>query len=206
MTLTSHLPGGLRGRLLALGIALCGALLLWAGAVAPVLDWYDSRQDELSRQQAISLRMAALVRTLPALQAAADSTAARSAARRVVLLEGATDAVAAAGLQQRLEEMAGHAELRIGSAEVMPAETIGGFHAIAVRATVTAPWPALIRLLHAIAAADTPMLTENLQIRSLPHNVQETTLPIDVTFTVIGYRAGGPPGSATAAFSKEAGP
>jgi hypothetical protein len=198
MTALHALPGGPRGRLLALGLALLMVLVLWAGAVAPVLGWYDSRQDDLRRQQAIGRRMAALVQTLPALRAEADAAAARGAARHEALLDGATDSVAAAALQQRLDEMAGQAGLRIGSAEVMPSEAAGAFRAIAVRATVTAPWPALVRLLRAIAAADTPLLVDDLQARGPPRNSRDSDPPIDVTFTVIGYRAGGPPGAGEA--------
>ena len=195
MTATSALPTGARGRILALGLALLAALAVWLGVVAPVLDWYESRQETLHRQQAIGRRMAALVQTLPRLQADADAAAARGAARREALLDGATDAVAAAGLQQRLDEMAGRAGLRIGSAEVMPPEPAGAFHAIALRLSISAPWPALVGLLQAIAAAETPLLVENLQIRSLVQNPNDSNSPIEVTFSVIGYRAGSAPGA-----------
>ena len=143
--------------------------------------------------------MAALVQTLPALQATADAAGARGAGRREALLDGATDAVAAATLQQLLDGMASRAGLRIVSAEVMPPEPAGLYRAIAVRLSVTAPWPALVALLQAIATADVPMLVDNLQLRGLVHNTTDSEWPIDVTFSVIGYRSGRAPDGGEAA-------
>ncbi len=187
------LSSGVRGRLLALALALLAALLLWIGIAAPLLGWFGERQETLRRQQAIGRRMAALVQTLPALQAAADAAGARGAGRREALLDGGSDAVAAAALQQQLDEMASRAGLRIVSVEVMPPEAAGAYRAIAVRLSVIAPWPALVTLLQAIATAEVPMLVDNLQLRTLPRNAVDTDAPIDVTFSVIGYRGGRAP-------------
>ena len=180
---------GVRGRLLALALALLAVLLLWIGLAAPLCDWFADRQETLRRQQALARRMAALVETLPALQAAADAAGARGAGRGGALLDGGSDAVAAARLQQMLDGMAGGAGLRITSAEVMPAEPAGPYRAIAVRLAVTAPWPALVALLQAIAGAEVPMRVDNLQMRSLPHAAADTDWPIDAAFSVIGYRS-----------------
>lgn len=187
------LAAGVRGRVLALALVLLAVLLLWIGVAAPLLDWFGERAETLQRQQAIGRRMAALVETLPALQAAADAAGARGAGRREALLDGTSDAVAAATLQQLLDEMAKNAGLRIVSVEVMPPEPAGRYRAIAVRLNVAAPWPSLIALLQAIATADVPMLVDNLQMRSLVHNKSDSDWPIDVTFSVIGYRGGHPP-------------
>lgn len=187
---SAALPAGVRGRVLALALALLAGALLWIGLAAPLLDWFGDRQEALRRQQAIGRRMAALVQTLPALHAAADAAAARGTARREALLDGATDAVAAATLQQLLDEMAGRAGLRIASAEVIPPEQAGHYRAIAVRLSVTAPWPALVALLQAIAAAEVPMLVDNLQLRSPPHSPNDPEWPIDASFSVTGLRSG----------------
>ena len=85
------LPTGRRGRTLALALALLAGSVLWTGVAAPLLGWYADRQESLRRQLAIGHRMAALVQTLPALQAAAEAAAARGACRREALLDGATD-------------------------------------------------------------------------------------------------------------------
>ena len=190
MTALPALSTGVRGRLLALALALLAVLLLWIGVAAPLLGWFDAREETLRRQQAIGRRMAALVQTLPALQAAAAAASARGAGRREALLDGGSDAVAAATLQQLLDEMAKRADLRIVSVEVLPPEQAGQYRAIAVRLNVSAPWPALVALLRAIATADVPMLVDNLQMRSMVRNTADTEWPIDVTFNVIGYRSG----------------
>jgi hypothetical protein len=188
-----------RGRVLALALALLAALLLWLGLAAPLLGWFDERAETLRRQQAIGRRMAALVQTLPALQAAAEAAGARGGGRREALLDGGSDAVAAATLQQLLDEMAKRANLRIVSVEVLPPEQSGQYRAIAVRLNVSAPWPALVALLQAIATADVPMLVENLQMRGMVRNTADTEWPIDVTFSVVGYRNGHAPDGGEAA-------
>ena len=95
--------------------------------------------------------------------------------------------------------MAGRAGLRIGSVEVMPPEAVGVYRRIGVQVTVTAPWPALVGLLQAIAAADTPMLADNLQLRGQPRGPQDTESLIDASLNVIGYRSGKAPGDDTSA-------
>ncbi|CAH2601843.1 protein of unknown function [Rhodovastum atsumiense] len=192
MTTPLVLPTGPRGRVLSLALALLTLVLLWAGAVAPLCDWYGDRQETLRRQQAIARRMAALVQGLPALQAAAEAARADAVARRESLLDGTTDAVAAATLQQRLDDMAGQTGLRIVSAEVMPPETAGPHRAITLRVTITATMPGLAQLLQAIALADTPLRVDNLQMRGPPLSTRDAEWPIDVTFSVTGYRAGRP--------------
>jgi len=174
------LPSGPKGQSLALGLTLVLAALVWLGAVAPALDWFADRQETLRRQRALAYRMSELVRTLPALRAA---VAAQGGQQPGALL------LAAAALQQRLDELATASGVRIGSEEILPAQAEGDFRAIAVRVTLAAPWRSVVALLQAMAKADVPMMPDDMQLRGPPRNAADASLPIDARFTVTAYRA-----------------
>jgi general secretion pathway protein M len=189
------LPGGPRGQLLALAMALLAAVVVWLGAIAPLWGWYDDRAELLRRQRAIAHRMASLVETLPALRrqvATVDSVATGGGANNdtsAVLLTGANDPVAAASLQQSIEELATRAGVRVGSEEILPGQTEGDLRAIAVRLTLTAPFHSLVGLLLALSRSETPMVVDDLLLRGPPGRPGDEDLPIDVSMTVTSYRA-----------------
>jgi general secretion pathway protein M len=190
------LPTGPRGQMLALGMALLAAVVVWLGAIAPLRGWYDDRAELLRRQRAIAHRMASLVETLPALRrqvttvdSAAISSGGASNDTSAVLLTGANDPVAAASLQQRIEELAMRAGVRVGSEEILPAQTEGDLRAIAVRLTLTAPYHSLVGLLLALSRSETPMVVDDLLLRGPSGRPGDDDLPIDVSMTVTSYRA-----------------
>lgn len=181
---------GRKGQALALALTLLLAAIAWLGVVAPLANWYADRAERLRRQMALAHRMAALVETLPALRDAAGR-AAESGHQPGALLAGATDPLAAALLQQKLDAMATAAGVRIGSEEILPAQAAGEFRAIAVRVTLTAPWRAVVALLEAMATADVPMMADELQLRGPPRGAKDPELPIEANLTVVAYRAAG---------------
>lgn len=188
------LPSGPRGQMLALSMALVAVVVVWLGAIAPLWGWYDDRAELLRRQRAIAHRMASLVETLPALQreVARVDIAATGGANNdtsAVLLTGANDPVAAASLQQSIEELATRAGVRVGSEEILPAQTEGDLRAIAVRLTLTAPFHALVGLLLALSQSETPMVVDDLLLRGPAGKPGDDDLPIDVSMTVTSYRA-----------------
>lgn len=190
MSLAASAPSGLAGRALALVLTASVLLVAWAGIVAPVLDWYADRTETLRRQDALAQRMAALVDRLPALQQAAEGTGQAAGPAPETLLPGATDSLAAASLQQRLDELAAAAGARIGSEEILPARPAGDFRAIAVRVTLTAPWKSVIGLLQAMGNAEMPMMADDMQLRGpiAAASARDPDQPIDATFTVSAYR------------------
>jgi general secretion pathway protein M len=169
-------------------MTLLVVVFAWLSMVAPLLDWYADRDETLRRQRAIADRMAGMVETLPALRSAA-AEAAHSGQQPGVLLTGGTDPLAAAALQQKLDELATAAGVRIGSEEILPAQPAGDFRAIAVRVTLAAPWRAIVALLEAMAKADVPMMADEMQLRGPPRNSKDTDLPVDASFTVTAYRS-----------------
>jgi general secretion pathway protein M len=189
------LPTGTRGQMLALGLALLGVAIIWIGAIAPVWGWYDDRAELLRRQNAIAHRMASLVESLPALRRqvatiAGDATASSGVNNdTAVLLTGTSDPVAAASLQQRIEDLATQAGVRVGSEEILPSTAEGDLRAIAVRLTLTAPFRSLVAMFLALSRSETPMVVDELLLRGPPARPGENDLPVDVSLTVTSYRS-----------------
>src|ERR1700722_8306004 len=105
MSAATGLPTGQRGRALALALLMALLLILWLALVSPLLGFYSDRADTLSDQQQKGAHMALLAEQVPALKPRAES-AAHAGPPPSLVLEGPSDAVAAATLQNRVQDMA----------------------------------------------------------------------------------------------------
>lgn len=187
----ASLPQGQRGRALALAVTGLALVLLWLGVAQPLLDAYVAQAQALLQRQALAGRMADLAASLPQLRAAV--TALRSQPAPVAaVVEGATDAIAAAALQGTLEAMAVRAGAKLTSAEALPAEPAGSYRRLALRVTVDATWPVLIRLLQSVEQATPRMFIDDLQLHATPTASSVRELPLDISFTLLAFRAADP--------------
>ncbi len=186
--MAASLPDGRRGRVLAMALGLVLVASVWAAVVAPLAAWHANQAQWLAQRQALERRMAALAETLPSLQARAAARTAKGPAPSAVL-QGETDAVAGAALQQLVQQMATGAGTSLSSIEVRPAEPVGGYRRIGLHVALGAPWPALVHLLQSIEAATPPMLVDDLRLHGPP--LGNAALPMDTSFTVLAFRAGG---------------
>jgi general secretion pathway protein M len=187
MTMDLSLPTGRRGRLLALSITVAVPFMLWLLVAAPLADWYANRAETLAQRQRIAARMSGLVATLPELRrhAAAGAPQPQVAAT----LDGATDAIAAATLQQLVQDMAQRVGASLSSAETLPSAQVGQVRRIALRVTTRAPWPVLVQLLASVERATPRMLVDDLAIQGERVAAQGSVQPLDATLTVIAFRA-----------------
>ncbi len=181
------LPTGRRGQVLAVAIAVVALMVLWFGIMLPLADWHTARNEAIERQRALAARMEALAASLPALRQRAASLAAGPAPQ--ALLEGASDAVAGAALQEQVQAMAVEAGSPLTSAEALPAEPAGAYRRISLRVALSAPYPVLVHLLGAIADATPRMLVDDLQVQAPPLGLRSAVLPMDATLTVLAFRA-----------------
>jgi len=181
------LPTGRRGQVLAVAIATVALLALWFGVAMPLVGWHAARGEAIERQRALAVRMEALAASLPALRQRAASLAAGPAPQ--ALLEGASDAVAGAALQEQVQAMAVEAGSPLTSAEALPAEPAGAYRRISLRVALSAPYPVLVHLLAAIADATPRMLVDDLQVQAPPLGLRSAVLPRDATLTVLAFRA-----------------
>jgi len=183
----TSLPTGRNGRMLAAGLALLALLAFWLAFVAPVLEWYGSRADQLAELRARAARETALITTLPALKAAA-AQAAQTPTRAV--LNGNTDAIAGAALQEQVQSMATASNAQLTSIETLPVEQVGAYRRIGVRVELSALLPVIVSLMKAIEEAEPSMLVDDLHLTATPVGPLNQALPLDASFTVYAFRVG----------------
>lgn len=181
------LPEGLRGRILAVAILLTIVTAIWLGIAVPMTDWYADRAETIDRQVTLSRRMAQIAADLPSLRAQVATT---QAAAPVSVLDGTTDAVAGAALQQRLQQIASGLGATLASTELLSGDPAGTYRRIGIRIAVTSTWPVIVRLLEAIAG-DTPrLLVNDLQIQAMRASLTDADPTLNVTMVVFGFRSG----------------
>ena len=187
------LPTGFVGRCLALA-SLLGLLGLgYLAVVAPVFDLYAEREAELAQRRMLEPRLRAAGEETPALRARLAELQATMQNRKIAL-DGGSDAIAAANLQSRVEELANAAGVAIGSTEGLAPESRGPFRRIGLRLAVAGEYESLLRLLGAIESTSPPLVVGELQIRSgLRLAGAANGSRIDAGFEVYGFRSGETP-------------
>ncbi len=186
--MTLDLPTGPRGRVLALGFAVVAMLLVWFGVVGPILGWYADRAETLTQRRMLAQRMTELAATLPELEHQAGSF--RASAAPDALLPGETDAVAAATLQERMQDMASTAGTTLSSVEMLPPKQMGQFRRVGLRVAVQADMVNVVHLLQAIEAARPRMLVDELDLQRHLLLARPTAPDVDAKFIVYAFRAG----------------
>jgi general secretion pathway protein M len=183
--MTAGLPTGRPGTALALGL-LGGVLLTaWFGIGAPLLVWHADRAAELTERRALARRLEALAEAAPAPPRAPGLDTAAA-----LLLEGGTDAVAGAALQGLVRDMATRAGATLSSVETLPAATVGGYHRIGLRLSLSASWPVLVRLLEAVEQARPRAVVDDLEVQAAQMLTGAEEALLTAGFTVHAFRAG----------------
>ncbi len=161
-TLTTGLPTGRRGQMVALGVTLIAILALWLLIVSPIAGFYFDRSNELTERRRIEQHMEQLVAERQALVEQAANLG--DAAPVHNLLDGSSIPVATAALQGIVQEVATAAGTTLTSVESLPGENGNGYRRVSIKLAVTTSWPVLIHFLEALQQSDTPMAIDDLQI------------------------------------------
>ena len=112
------------------------------------------------------------------------------------MLPGATDALAAAALQERVQKMSGIAGVSLSAVETLPAVQAGTWHKIPLRISLNAPWPVLINLLRALEDSPVRILVDDVHFHAATLVARPTVLPIQASMVLYGFRpAEGSPGT-----------
>ncbi|MCE2574232.1 type II secretion system protein GspM [Komagataeibacter sp. FNDCR2] len=179
------LPEGRKGRVLAVGLGLVFLLLLWNVVVMPLWGWYQTRAEALNAKSALVAHMAARAAALPALRRQAASAPPVPA----FLLEGANDTVAAAALQEKVQQMAAEQGTSLSSVETLGAVSMGRYRRIGVSIATVTSFPALIHLLDAVEQASPILLVDDLQLRGAEGNAGGSPM-LQAAMTVLAFRRG----------------
>jgi general secretion pathway protein M len=161
-------PGSLLSRMLALGLlaaALIGSYLL---VVVPLLSAYEDNaaaieraETLLQRQQALAALQPQLVERLEEERAQADAVAG--------YLEGPSDALAAAQLQDRVKEVVEASGGELRSTRILPAESVDaspGTRRTALRVQMIVSIEGLAEILYELEAGQPYVLIDELSVRS----------------------------------------
>ena len=185
---TLDLPTGRNGRILAVLITLLALALVWRAVAVPLIGWHDDRREALEQRQALADRMAALVQRLPMLRRQAQAIAASGQATAGALIEGNSDAVASAAIQEKVAAMAASLGLSLSSTETLAATREGAYRRVGVRVSLDAAFPVVVHLLQSIETAQPSLLVNDLQIHGTRLLGQSDSAPLNVAFTVLGFR------------------
>jgi hypothetical protein len=132
-------------------------------------------------------RGAALIEALPALTREAERSA---KAPTAAVLQGDSDAIAGATLQEQVQGMASSSNAQLTSIETLPGEQVGAYRRIGVRVELAAQLAVVTHLLAAIEQAQPNMLVDDIRLTATPAGPQNVQLPLDVAFTVYAFRVG----------------
>ena len=187
------MPTGRRGQVLALSlllVALAGVYLL---VVSPLLGLYVERGAVLENRRMLLPRLQAAVDELPILRARVEQLRVAAGTRKITL-EGASDPIAAATLQSRIEELAASVGATIGSTESLPAEGRSGYRRIGLRYVLSGSYETLIKFLAKLEAATPPLVIDNLHIHGvLRRPGTPASAGLDAGLDVYAYRDGEKP-------------
>jgi general secretion pathway protein M len=186
--LSTSLPTGHRGRFLALLLLLVALGAVYLVLAAPLIELYTGRAAIVEDKRMLVPRLQAAAAELPELRGRVAELRATAGARKVTL-EGSSDAIASANLQNHIAEFATSVGVTIGSTESLPVETRGGYRRIGLRFTLNGPYEALLKFIAKLEAATPPLVLENLHIHGVlrrPGTPQAGAL--DAGLDVFGFR------------------
>jgi general secretion pathway protein L len=184
----SEMPTGWRGRLLASILALAAIAAVYLVVVAPLVEFYAERTTKIEERRMLVPRLAAAAAELPRLRARVAALHAAARARHVTL-DGASDAIASANLENRIEQLAASLGATVGSTESLTAQSRGDYRRIGVRLVLSGPYDTLVKLIAALETAAPPLIVANLQIHGiLGRPGMQHSSAIDAGLDVYGFR------------------
>jgi len=190
-------PGSLLSRMLALGLlaaALVGSYVL---VVVPLLSTYEDNAAAieraeylLQRQQVLAAQQPQLVERLEEERAQADAVAG--------YLQGPSDALAAAQLQDRVKEVVEASGGELRSTRILPAESVEaspGTRRTALRVQMIVSIEGLAEILYGLEAGQPYVLIDELSVRGQRERRQrrrnqpgtEGDLKLDVSLELSGF-------------------
>ncbi|MCB8883212.1 hypothetical protein ACELLULO517_23385 [Acidisoma cellulosilytica] len=195
-SLIKRLPEGRAGQVLAVGMTLAALGLVWSGCVAPLTGLFAAREAARADQAGMLAHMQMIAADLPSLRRIArEAKADRTTGSASALIPGATDAIAAANLQNALQDLAAGSGVLPSSVEVLPALQRGAFRRIGLQIEATTTWPILISLMKAINDSALGLVVDDLSLHALSdgskgNGIDASHPALDASFMVFAFRAG----------------
>ncbi len=185
-------------RLLALLLLIVALAAVYLLVVAPVLGFYRERAAVLEERLLLAPRLKAAAAEVPALKERLAALAVQSRARKITL-DGASDAIASANLESRIDALAGTVGATVGSTESLPAKAVGPYRRIGLRVVLSGSYETMVKLLAALDETTPPLVIDDLEVHGmiLPA-AQARNIGLNFSLNVYGFR-----GSATERTAKQ---
>jgi general secretion pathway protein M len=184
----SNLPRGLPGRVLALLLTLVAVAAAYLLVVAPLLGLYADRASQLSTREMLRDKIVAAAAALPQLRAQASELSATSDAQQATL-QGSSDPIAMANLQNRVEELATSAGAAVSSTETLPPEIRDYYRRIGLRVAFNGSYESLMTFIAGLETSTTPLIVDNLQIHTIQTRAGSSQVArLDAAVDVYGFR------------------
>jgi hypothetical protein len=182
------LPEGKSGKAAALSVLALVVATAYFAVLAPVLSLYVSNAQTLEQRREILRRDRNAVSDLPRLRALAKERAGE-ARDNELLLNGASDATAAAELQAALKDMIEENGAKISSAATLTPEAAGEFRRVGIRVASSGDLQVLTSVLLGIEAARPIFRLGNLDLHVAGIADESGENPsLDFALDVFGYR------------------
>lgn len=177
-------------RLAAVALLLAVPTLPYLALVRPVLDAHAARAAEIATLETKAMRLGAMAAVKAELARQRDALAARRD-QGDLLLSGASEALAAAALQNSLKAAVARAGGELRSTQALAVTEEKGFRRIAVRALLATDAEGLRTLLHAVESARPPLFVDGLEVRGRARTGESEEEPrLDIRIDVFGYAGG----------------
>lgn len=158
--------------------------------IAPVLSAYRGTDEEIAQTKELLDRYESLAQMRVAYQTRLDELNSEQGGTGIYL-SGATDAVAAAELQNRVKEIVNQYGGSLRSIQNLPVKSDGDFHRVAVRVQFNANLASLHRALYQLESAKPFVFVDNLDVRNRRargRNAPEDLDPLlTIRFDLTGY-------------------
>jgi hypothetical protein len=163
---------------------------LWLGVAMPLTDRNTERAAEKDQRAVLLGRMEALIATRASLAEQAKAVAAAGVGENS-LLDGDSDSVASAALQELLQARFMQAGVQLNSVETLPGDDSGTYRRVRLRISFNASWPVLMAMLKEFEVARPALLIDELSVQPALHRISTAPGTFDVACSVYGFRTGG---------------
>jgi hypothetical protein len=188
--MTRHLSPPFQ-RALAAAILVAIVAVIYGAVVQPLIDTYAADRAAIAQRRDLLLRYQRAAAELPPRQREL-ATLKQEQGKAEGFLEGASDTLIAAQIQNRVKALANTAKTELKSSQVLPAALDGKLKRIAIRDQISAGTAGLLTIFHDLEAQSPSLFLDNVTLQARPLTLRDRNDPgngdtIDVQFDVYGY-------------------
>ena len=178
-------------RAAAVAILVAIVAAIYYAVAQPLIDTHAADNAEIAQQQEALRRYQRAAQEMTARQKELVAVS-QEHAKAGGFLEGSSDTLIAAQIQNRVKMLANGAKSEVRSSQVLPTEPDGKLKRIAIREQISATTAGLLAIFHDLEAQSPSLFLDNVTLRVRPLALRDRNKPgngdnIDAQFDVYGY-------------------